>query len=102
MFSIIVPVLNEQEQINALVEHIRAQGFEGTYEIIVVDGDPHGGTIQAVRDESVTCIAGSRGRGRQMNAGARASRGDVLLFLHADTRLPPDALKESEVRRRSV
>jgi rSAM/selenodomain-associated transferase 2 len=96
MFSIIVPVLNEQEQINALVEHIRARGFEGTYEIIVVDGDPHGGTIQAVRDESVTCIAGSRGRGRQMNAGARASRGDVLLFLHADTRLPPDALKSAQ------
>jgi len=93
MLSIIVPVLNEPSQINAVVEHIRAQSFDGAYEIIVVDGDPHGGTIQAVRDEGITCIAGSKGRGRQMNAGARASRGDVLLFLHADTRLPPDALK---------
>jgi len=92
MLSIIVPVLNEQSQINEAIEHIRAQRFDGAYEIIVVDGDPHGGTIQAVRDEGVTCIAGSRGRGRQMNAGARAGRGDVLLFLHADTRLPPEAL----------
>lgn len=93
MISIVVPVLNEQEQINALLEHVRAQSSDGAYEIIVVDGDPHGGTIGLVRGDAVTCITGSRGRGRQMNAGARASRGDVLLFLHADTRLPSDALK---------
>jgi rSAM/selenodomain-associated transferase 2 len=92
MLSIIIPVLNEQSQINAAIEQIKAQSFDGAYEIIVVDGDPQGGTIRVIRDKAVTCIAGSRGRGRQMNAGARAAAGDVLLFLHADTRLPPDGL----------
>jgi rSAM/selenodomain-associated transferase 2 len=92
MLSIIIPVLNEQLQINAAIEQVKAQRFDGAYEIIVVDGDPQGGTIRAIRDKTVTCIAGSSGRGRQMNAGARAGRGDILLFLHADTRLPPDGL----------
>lgn len=92
MLSIIIPVLNEQSQINAAIEHIRAQRFDGAYEVIVVDGDANGGTIRTVRDKAVTCIAASQGRGRQMNAGARAGRGDALLFLHADSRLPPEAL----------
>lgn len=92
MLSIIVPVLNEPSQINAAVEHLKARDFNGVREIIVVDGDPDGGTIKAVQDSDVICLTGARGRGRQMNAGARAGRGDILLFLHVDTRLPPGAL----------
>ncbi len=93
-FSIIIPVLNEGDRINALIEHIRNQGFEPAYEIIVVDGDPQGGTVRAIGSEGVVTIITEKGRGRQMNAGAAAARGDILIFLHADTKLPDGALKK--------
>lgn len=92
MLSIIIPVLNEQPQINAVIEHLKVQSFGEAYEIIVVDGDPDAGTIKAVQDSDVICLAGARGRGRQMNVGAARASGEILLFLHADTRLPPNAL----------
>jgi rSAM/selenodomain-associated transferase 2 len=94
IFSVIVPVLNEAGQINSLVEHIRSQGFERLYEIIVVDGDRHGGTIKAIDDEKVVTIATQKGRSRQMNVGAAAAKGQILIFLHADTRLPNNALEK--------
>jgi len=86
--------LNEQARINALIEHVLGQGFDGTYEIIFVDGDPHGGTIKVVQDSDVVCMISARGRGRQMNVGAARASGDILLFLHADTMLPADGLKK--------
>lgn len=89
--SIVIPVLDEQEHINPCLDRLRAQGLRNTCQIIVVDGDPEGGTIRAVRDKRVICLTSERGRGRQMNAGAAAARGNILLFLHVDTRLPPNA-----------
>lgn len=94
MLSIIVPVLNEQGQINSLIEHINGQDYDGDFEIIIVDGDPQCGTIKAIRDNSVICITSSKGRARQMNAGAAIARGAVLIFLHADTKLPEGALQK--------
>jgi len=91
-FSIIVPVLNEQGQINSFMDKIKDQGFDGNYEIIIVDGDPQAGTINVVKDNSIICITSPRGRGRQMNAGAAVARGEILIFLHADTTLPDNAL----------
>lgn len=91
-FSIIVPVLNEQEQINTCLDKINGRNYDGNYEIIIVDGDPHGRTINAVTDNSVICITSPKGRGRQMNAGAAVARGELLIFLHADTTLPDNAL----------
>jgi rSAM/selenodomain-associated transferase 2 len=93
--SIIVPVLNEQEQINGLITRIRCLD-PGPLEIIVVDGDPQGGTISAIGSTGVTAIVSNKGRGRQMNHGASVAAGTVLLFLHADTDLPADALKHIE------
>jgi len=93
-FSIIIPVLNEGDRINALIEHLHNQGFEFSYEVIVVDGDPQGGTIRAIGSEAVVTITAEKGRGRQMNAGAAVARGDILIFLHADTMLPNSALKK--------
>ena len=93
-FSIVIPVLNEGDRINALIEHLHNQGFESSYEIIVVDGDPQGGTVKAIQSEGVVTIASEKGRGRQMNAGAAMSSGDILIFLHADTMLPDGALKK--------
>lgn len=93
-FSIIVPVLNEGDRINLLIEQLRGRGFRPSYEIVVVDGDPQGGTIGGIRDRDVRAILSGTGRGRQMNAGAVAAQGEVLIFLHADTMLPQGALEK--------
>jgi rSAM/selenodomain-associated transferase 2 len=93
--SVIIPVLGEYELINTRIEEVGCQEFYGEFEIIVVDGDPLGSTIKAVEDPRVICMTGPKGRGTQMNAGASVARGEILLFLHADTRLPPDALKKA-------
>jgi rSAM/selenodomain-associated transferase 2 len=88
--SIVIPVLNEEGQISAQLEALK--GLAGVHEVIVVDDGSQDRTRDLVlADASCRLIVGERGRGQQMNAGARASTGDVLLFLHADVRLPPDA-----------
>ena len=93
-FSIIVPVLNEADQINATIEHLCNENTEGICEIIVVDGDPDGGTIKNIQNKSVKTVTSSKGRGRQMNTGAAIASGEILVFLHADTRLPEMALEK--------
>lgn len=92
--SIIIPVLHEANRINFTIDHVCGQVFHEDYEIIVVDGDSHGETIKAIAREEVKSILSSRGRALQMNAGADAARGEILLFLHADTRLPHGALQK--------
>jgi rSAM/selenodomain-associated transferase 2 len=89
--SIILPVLNESGRINEIIGHIRVIDPTNTAEIIVVDGDQQGSTINAIQDSGVIRAISARGRGMQMNRGAARARGDVLLFLHADTLLPTDA-----------
>jgi rSAM/selenodomain-associated transferase 2 len=70
-------------------------------EIVLVDGGSTDATAAvAARFPRVRLLASSRGRARQMNAGARAARGDVLLFLHADTLLPDGALAAVEAAAR--
>ncbi len=88
--SIIVPVLDEEAGIAAALTALapfRARGAE----LIVVDGGSRDRTAELARPLADQVLAAPRGRGAQMNAGAAAASGDVLLFLHADTRLPPDA-----------
>jgi len=88
--SIIIPVLDEAGNIAAaltLLAPLRARGAE----IIVVDGGSRDDTAARAAPLADRVVAGARGRAAQMNAGAAVARGDVLLFLHADTRLPPDA-----------
>lgn len=88
--SIIMPVLNEGEGIAAALDALADLRTLGT-EVIVVDGGSRDATIQRARMRADRVISASRGRALQMNAGAEKSGGDVLLFLHADTRLPADA-----------
>ena len=88
--SIIVPVLDEADHISSALTALvplRARGAE----IIVVDGGSADNTVALATPLADRVIASARGRATQMNAGAAAARGDVLLFLHADTRLPVDA-----------
>jgi len=92
-FSIIVPVLHETETINALIGHLRQLDPEKCSEIIVVEGAPEKDTLQAIHDDRITKISTEKGRARQMNAGAFAAKGDILIFLHADTELPLSLLK---------
>src|SRR5262245_59561899 len=66
--------------------------LRGEFEVIVCDGGSVDETVEIARECELRVITAPRGRGRQMNAGARAAKGDALLFLHADTRLPEDAL----------
>ena len=91
-FSIIIPVLREAPVIRDAVGRIRALKGGETVEIVVVDGDPEGSTLRAITDSTVRKIQSEKGRGIQMNRGAGAASGEVLLFLHADTALPPDGL----------
>jgi rSAM/selenodomain-associated transferase 2 len=88
--SIIMPVLNEGEGIAAALDALAVLRALGT-EVMVVDGGSRDATIQRARLRADHVIAAPRGRGLQMNAGAHKASGDVLLFLHADTRLPADA-----------
>jgi len=95
MISIVVPTLDEERALPATIEAIFAQtcGFE----VIVVDGGSTDGTRTvtknlSARDSRVRLLETHRGRAQQMNAGAAAATGEWLLFLHADTLLPADAL----------
>jgi rSAM/selenodomain-associated transferase 2 len=89
--SLIIPVWSEAKSISETIQHVRELDADGTTEIIVVDGDPEGSTISAIKTEGVRTAIAEKGRARQMNHGAALATGDVLLFLHADTLLPPDA-----------
>ena len=88
--SVIVPTLNEASAIAAALgalAPLRARG----HEVIVADGGSNDGTQEIAANRADRVIAAPRGRASQMNAGARMATGDVLVFLHADTRLPIDA-----------
>jgi rSAM/selenodomain-associated transferase 2 len=88
--SIVIPVLDEATTIVTALEALAPLRARGS-EIIVVDGGSSDDTAALARPLADFVIASARGRAAQMNAGAALARGDVLLFLHADTRLPDDA-----------
>jgi rSAM/selenodomain-associated transferase 2 len=88
--SIIIPALNEAGLIRSSLEALAPLRGAG-HEVILVDGGSTDGTPELARPLCDVLIASARGRALQMNAGARAASGDVLVFLHADTRLPPGA-----------
>jgi len=91
-FSIIIPVLHEGNIINGLLKSLRCLAAEKPVEIIVVDGSPSQDTLQVISDETIQRYRCHAGRARQMNLGAAHALGDILIFLHADTRLPATAL----------
>lgn len=91
--SIIIPVLNEASIINRTIGDILNVPYDGKIEVIVVDGSPYGETLNAIEKNGIKKIISQKGRPYQMNEGALNAHGEILLFLHADTELPADALK---------
>lgn len=91
MLSIIIPVFCETTRINATIGHLLRLNLSAPYEIIVVDGDRDGETLQAIQHNGVHKIISKQGRSAQLNTGAHVAAGDILVFLHADTRMPDGA-----------
>lgn len=89
MVSIIIPAYNEAENIGEVLECLPCNNRS---EIIVVDGQSHDRTVEFARKHHVKVISSVKNRAMQMNAGARAAKGDILLFLHADCLLEDGAL----------
>ncbi|CAG0985593.1 Undecaprenyl-phosphate 4-deoxy-4-formamido-L-arabinose transferase [Burkholderiales bacterium] len=90
--SIVVPALDEAPRIAAALDALaplRAQG----HQVVVVDGGSGDATVPLAMPRADRVLTAPRGRASQMNAGAAVATGDVLLFLHADSRLPPDAIE---------
>ena len=94
--AIVVPILNEACAASALAGELRDLSAAGVAtEIVLVDGGSSDGSPEALgaRFPAARILRAQRGRARQMNAGARATSAPILLFLHADTRLPRGALE---------
>ena len=89
--SVVIPVLNEEKTLAATVRALLALR---PHEILVVDGGSDDQTRDLCASLNVKLIPSARGRARQMNEGARLASGDILLFLHSDTRLPESALTD--------
>jgi rSAM/selenodomain-associated transferase 2 len=87
--SIVIPTYNEARTIAATLAAL--ESLPGRWETVVVDGGSEDATVRIARGCGARVAEGPRGRGEQMNAGAALATGEVLLFLHADTRLPADA-----------
>jgi rSAM/selenodomain-associated transferase 2 len=95
MLSVVIPAYNEARALPATLDHLARQ--TGDHEVIVVDGGSSDATPDIVRARpGITFLSAPKGRASQMNAGARAARGEWLLFLHADTLLPEGMLARLE------
>ena len=91
LVSVLVPTLDEARALPALLDHLAA--LPGRWEVLVADGGSGDGTVALARAHpSAPAVVEARGgRAAQLNAAAARARGDVLLFVHADGRLPADA-----------
>jgi rSAM/selenodomain-associated transferase 2 len=90
--SVVIPVLDEEARIDPLLRQLTL--VHELHEIIVVDGGSSDRTVERVATHAdVILVRSTRGRGRQMNQGAKTASGDILLFLHADVTLPVDAVR---------
>jgi rSAM/selenodomain-associated transferase 2 len=91
LVSVLIPTLDEERELPPLLDELAA--LPGRWQLIVIDGGSRDATtaLAHAHDAQAVVLDARGGRAAQLNAGARAARGDVLLFLHADSRLPRDA-----------
>ena len=89
--SIIIPTLNEENQIGTLIDYLRKNSSERNIsEILVIDGGSQDHTVSIAENVGATVLQTRKGRARQMNFGAHLAKGIFSIFLHADTFPPKD------------
>ena len=86
--SMILPIYNESSTINGMMDQLRA--LPGDWEILFADGGSRDGTVQRIGTE-FPVLKSPKGRAAQMNDGAARASGEILWFVHCDSRLPEDA-----------
>jgi rSAM/selenodomain-associated transferase 2 len=91
MISIIIPVLNEEESVEEILQ--QANDLSGEKEIIVVDGGSTDKTVEKAK-KYAKVITSEKGRAKQMNKGAKFAKGDILWFVHSDSILDKNSLKK--------
>lgn len=94
--SLIIPALDEALALPQTLRSVRSQKCAALIEIIVADGGSRDDTGALAQQLGAQVVSGAQGRARQLNLGAAAASGDVLLFLHADTELPANGLAQVE------
>lgn len=86
LLSVIIPTINEEKVLAGTLENILHHGKQ--VEVVVVDGGSRDETVSVAKEAGAKVLRTAPGRAGQMNLGADRAQGDILLFLHADTRLP--------------
>lgn len=102
-FSVVIPTLNEAVALPSTLESVSRAAVGHAVEVVVSDGGSTDSTLEraaAAGGLSVRVITGTAGRGRQLEAGIKATSGEVVVLLHADTWVPPDAF--AAIQRRLV
>ena len=94
MITIIIPVLNEEKTIEKCLKNIIE--LPGQKELIVVDGGSLDNTVEIASRERTGAITSPKGRAKQMNGGAKVAKGDILWFVHSDSRLYLSSIFEIE------
>jgi rSAM/selenodomain-associated transferase 2 len=87
--SVIVPTFDEEAELPGCLDHVAS--LPGEWELLIADGGSCDGTVSLARERGARVVAEGEGRAAQLNAAARVARGEILLFLHADSRLPNGA-----------
>lgn len=97
MISVVIPTLNAERELGRCFNALIPATLAGLVtEVVVADGGSSDGTLNIADAAGAHVVAGEKGRGQQMGDGARAAKGDWLLFLHADTALEPGWEREAE------
>jgi len=91
VIGVVIPTLDEEASLPSLLRELRTMGTTVPLDVVVADGGSADGTCMRATTAGVRVCHASRGRARQLNAGAQSVRGEWLLFLHADSRLTPEA-----------
>jgi len=89
LVSVVVPTFDEERELPAVLDHLAA--LRGRWEVVIADGGSGDRTTAIARERGIRVIAEGDGRPAQLNAAARATGGEILLFVHADSRLPAGA-----------
>ena len=92
MISVIILAFNEETHIKSIIVELRKQKFDGKFEILLADGNSTDDTVSIAKQENIMVINCRKGKACQMNDAAKASKGSILFFVHADMTFPENTL----------